>query len=281
MIEKRILVLEDEKNWQQFFTIMLQKEGRRISLVETVSQAKDNLRRQTFHVIVADLRLNHLDSTNLDGLLFLKWLKTEYPGELSHQIVLTAFPTVEATKDAFKECHVSDMIVKGDAGFEQQLNETIDRALKPPKDFEHILEKSRFLRRRTFDDTLILRILHALPDCGTNEVLSKGQLEAFLETVFPQVYVPFSKEVIGPEIVSYRFPLVRLVLWSRECNVAVAGYLMQGESAERLTSDVLEFERKLRPKPVVRLEIRSRLFGTSCLLPDLAFEEFCGLIPEG
>ena len=84
----RILIVDDQRNWRLALVKLL--EGHEVSLAESVDEAKQALQKNTFDVVILDVRLIDLDALNVDGIGLLRTLKCERPD--MGLIVLTAYP---------------------------------------------------------------------------------------------------------------------------------------------------------------------------------------------
>jgi ATP-dependent Lon protease len=90
-----ILVVDDEKVTRQNIEHVLAKAGYRIMTVENGAEALDLLTRNTFDVILTDLKME-----KIDGMTLLSRVKQDYPS--TEVIVITGYATVPTAVEAIK-----------------------------------------------------------------------------------------------------------------------------------------------------------------------------------
>ncbi len=96
MIEDKIyhiLVVEDQKNWQRVFKDLLESDlGFKVSFADNSEDAKKMLEDQKgkFDLAVLDVRLKDEQVYNVDGLVVLKRIKSDFPKIKT--IVITGYP---------------------------------------------------------------------------------------------------------------------------------------------------------------------------------------------
>ncbi len=81
----RILIVDDEPDLRELYTLSMVREGWQIDVAENVAQARDHLSRQQYALMLTDMRL-----PDGDGLDLLRWLETQ-PGRHEKSIVITAY----------------------------------------------------------------------------------------------------------------------------------------------------------------------------------------------
>lgn len=94
----RVLVVDDQKNWRIALETLLQDYGHIVWSAETLPDALSAIERETFDVVVIDVRLVDEDFLNVDGVHLLEALRdkehrpkvvliTGYPevGQLAHE----------------------------------------------------------------------------------------------------------------------------------------------------------------------------------------------------
>lgn len=92
-IKKRILVIEDDSEMQALLKDFMEEEGYEVDSVEDGSQAFRKLAKETFDLIITDIRM-----PGLNGLDILPGLKQIQPGVST--IVITAFGSEEIHRRA-------------------------------------------------------------------------------------------------------------------------------------------------------------------------------------
>jgi two-component system response regulator PilR (NtrC family) len=81
----RILIVDDEPDLRELYTLSLLHEGWQIDVAENVAQARDHLARQEYALLLTDMRL-----PDGEGLDLLRWLEAR-PDRREKSIVITAF----------------------------------------------------------------------------------------------------------------------------------------------------------------------------------------------
>jgi two-component system, NtrC family, response regulator AtoC len=92
---ERVLVVDDEEGIRTFIGEVLEGQGLNVTLAEDGEPAAAILERQTFHLLVTDLKM-----PRMDGMTLLRKARTEHPG--MEVIVLTAHGTVSSAVEAMK-----------------------------------------------------------------------------------------------------------------------------------------------------------------------------------
>jgi two-component system response regulator FlrC len=92
---ERVLVVDDEEGIRTFIAEVLEGQGLHVTLADDGERAASILERQTFHLLVTDLRM-----PRMDGMALLRKTRSEHPG--TEVIVLTAHGTVASAVEAMK-----------------------------------------------------------------------------------------------------------------------------------------------------------------------------------
>ena len=95
MSQQRVLIVDDEAPMRRVLEIMLQKMGHETRVAGNGQEALDLAQRESFDLILTDLRMPHMDGLAL--LNALRAQKVETP-----VILLTAYGTVESAVQAMK-----------------------------------------------------------------------------------------------------------------------------------------------------------------------------------
>jgi ActR/RegA family two-component response regulator len=106
----KVLIVEDEATWRKLYKKVLGKEGYRIWTAGSLSAALNLLDRHFFHVAVIDIRLVDNQPGNQDGIEVVKRISQADEG--TRAIIITAFGTIQMTRDAFKEYDVFEFMEK-------------------------------------------------------------------------------------------------------------------------------------------------------------------------
>ncbi len=81
----RILIVDDEPDLRELYTLSMVREGWQIDVAENLAQACDALARRQYALMLTDMRL-----PDGEGLELLRWL-SEQPGRHEKSIVITAY----------------------------------------------------------------------------------------------------------------------------------------------------------------------------------------------
>lgn len=74
---KRILIVDDEITTLQAYKKLLQKPGIEVDMAETLEEAENLMRKESYHVIITDLRLNGENKEG--GFEILRCVDKYYP----------------------------------------------------------------------------------------------------------------------------------------------------------------------------------------------------------
>ncbi|MBN2242032.1 MAG: sigma-54-dependent Fis family transcriptional regulator [Acidobacteria bacterium] len=130
----RILVVDDEVNIREALGALLEDDGYRVSTAASVEEAFRMLRKNAFHLVISDLRMN-----GESGMDILRCMHETCPE--TEMIFLTAYGTVEGAVEAMK-LGAYDYIAK--PVDRQRLTLLIEKAL----DKYRLSMENRNLRRR-------------------------------------------------------------------------------------------------------------------------------------
>lgn len=93
--EKKILIIDDEKNMRHMLQVMLGKEGYNIDTARDGLEGLSMMNEKSFDVILCDIKM-----PRMDGLTFLKQAKAEYPEKTF--IMMSAYGTIDTAIEAMK-----------------------------------------------------------------------------------------------------------------------------------------------------------------------------------
>src|SRR5690349_24367030 len=86
-----VLIVDDEEDWCEELTEILQREGFRADSAPTIAKALELLDDAIYHVLVVDIRMNEADQTNEDGINLLKELDSRGLNGATKVIMLSAY----------------------------------------------------------------------------------------------------------------------------------------------------------------------------------------------
>ena len=94
---KRILIIDDIEEYLDSPANALRDEYD-VLKARTLEEAKSVASREHFDIALVDIRLSEEDMTNRDGLVFLEWMKMNYP-EIP-VVVMSAYQEFDLAVDA-------------------------------------------------------------------------------------------------------------------------------------------------------------------------------------
>lgn len=112
----RVLVMEDNRDWQDILLENLEGVGYQVDLAETTSQAQELLSRRFYHLLILDISMDGGGAANVDGMDLLAELEHSGLTDAVKIIMVTGYP--EYMGQAFRRYNVSDFINK--ASFDEK-----------------------------------------------------------------------------------------------------------------------------------------------------------------
>ena len=103
----RILVVDDEPGIRKVLSVMLAKEGCAVSVASGRADLERLLADQLYDLVVTDMRM-----PDITGLEVLEMVRERAPG--ARMLVMTAFPSADATIEAIQKGAVDYIIKEGD-----------------------------------------------------------------------------------------------------------------------------------------------------------------------
>ncbi len=140
-IPVKILIVDDEKDFVEMFSLRLTRQGEKVSVAYSGQEALDLLEKTRIDVVILDIRM-----PGMDGIETLKRIKASYP--LVEVIMLTGHGSTETAVEGMKE-GAFDYLLKP-ADFED-ISEKVANAWKRKDEQEERIRKAeaRLLLRRT------------------------------------------------------------------------------------------------------------------------------------
>ena len=96
MTERRVLIVDDEKDIHRALRLILEKEGYEVETAETSRESIELLKARPFHVVISDFRL-----PDFDGLELLRMVKIQHPQV--EFILMTGYGTIDIAVQAIRE----------------------------------------------------------------------------------------------------------------------------------------------------------------------------------
>ena len=125
----RILIIEDQPNWQDVLKRTLTRDNFNVVVAPTFQDAVAKLRADFYHLAVIDIRLVDWDPENTQGMTVLDELKDMGLGDAMEKIMITAYGTLPQMRKAFGHHNVADFIDKSDFDREQ-FRDTVRRVFR-------------------------------------------------------------------------------------------------------------------------------------------------------
>ncbi len=94
-IPAKVLIVDDEKDFVQMFSLRLQAEGEKVSTAYSGKEALEVLAHGSIDVVILDIRM-----PDMDGIDTLKQIKSTYP--LVEVILLTGHGSTETAVEGMK-----------------------------------------------------------------------------------------------------------------------------------------------------------------------------------
>jgi DNA-binding NtrC family response regulator len=140
-IPVKILIVDDEKDFVEMFSLRLTRQGEKVSTAYSGQEALDLLEKTPIDVVILDIRM-----PGMDGIETLKKIKASHP--LVEVILLTGHGSTETAVEGMKE-GAFDYLMKP-ADFED-ISKKLANAWKRKDEQEERIRKAeaRLLLRRT------------------------------------------------------------------------------------------------------------------------------------
>ena len=87
---KQALVVDDQENWRDVFKMFLKNEGVWVTETNNFKDAKELFQKESFNIIISDVRLVDRETFNTEGIDFLNFVKDNKPS--TKFIVTTGYP---------------------------------------------------------------------------------------------------------------------------------------------------------------------------------------------
>lgn len=92
----KILVVDDEIQYQEVINMILQSEGYKTKVASSGEEALDILKKEEFHLVLTDLKMN-----GMDGIHLLEEIKNNYMN--TYVMLITGFGTIKNAVEAMKK----------------------------------------------------------------------------------------------------------------------------------------------------------------------------------
>ncbi|MFN8594970.1 MAG: response regulator [Anaerolineae bacterium] len=112
MAERRVLIVDDEIEWQEELRHILVGGGYQVDTAGSLEVAFAYLNNRLYHLVIIDIRLADRDVDNVEGMRILEELHARYDDTTLSKIMISAYGTREQMRKAFKQHKVADFISK-------------------------------------------------------------------------------------------------------------------------------------------------------------------------
>jgi CheY-like chemotaxis protein len=109
---RRALVLEDEEPWRKVVVEALTELGFLVDGAADPAEARDLLQRSFYHLLMLDISMVVGDRDNVEGMQFLADLYDKDQRKALRVVILSGFPTLERSREAFTRYGVDDFLDK-------------------------------------------------------------------------------------------------------------------------------------------------------------------------
>lgn len=143
MTEKRVLVVDDQVEWQEELSHILATAGFTVDTAGSLAATVEHLNTRIYHLAIIDIRLEDWDVTNVEGMTILDELDKHYDTDALAKIMISAYGTPEQMRQAFRWHKVSDFIMKQEfdkLDFLASVREAFEKRVKINTGLDIILE---------------------------------------------------------------------------------------------------------------------------------------------
>jgi CheY-like chemotaxis protein len=192
----RVLIVDNLEQWRNALIEMLRDSDYQADSASTVTEALQRLNESFYHVVVADIRMEEIDESNIDGMNLLRELDRCGLSEATKVIMLSAYGTEEQMRTAFRDYKVADFLSKEKFN-KQVFLESVQRAFSVEGSINPALEILSQPRSRLEQIVLTLKV------AGTN--IKRGsplhtQLTAELDDLFCRLFYEAKGILVRPLI---------------------------------------------------------------------------------
>jgi len=131
MAEGRILLVEDQREWQVELKNLLQDYPYSIRVADSLQRASDLLKDHVFDLVLLDLRLNDWEEGNFGGWELMDRLKACREEQGTQVIINSAYGEPHHVREGFKKYHIADYIDKrrlDPRDFQESVADAIEKA---------------------------------------------------------------------------------------------------------------------------------------------------------
>lgn len=110
--EGRILLIEDQREWQVELKNLLLDYPYSIKMAESLQKASDLLEHHVYDLVLLDLRLKDWEEGNFEGWALMDRLEACRKEQGTQVIIVSGYGEPRHVRDGFKKYHIADYIDK-------------------------------------------------------------------------------------------------------------------------------------------------------------------------
>jgi CheY-like chemotaxis protein len=131
--EGRILLVEDEREWQVKLKELLQAYPYSVKVADSLQKASDFLKHYVYDLVLLDLRLKEWEENNFEGWQLMDVLATCRKEQGTQVIVISAYGQPTHVREGFKKYHITDYFDKkrlDPREFQESVADAVEKAYK-------------------------------------------------------------------------------------------------------------------------------------------------------
>jgi len=160
----KILVVDDEIQYQEVINMILQSEGYKTKVASSGEEALEILKKEEFHLVLTDLKMN-----GMDGIHLLEEIKNNYTN--TYVMLITGFGTIKNAVEAMKKGAFGYFIKGNNPG---ELLREIEKVKKECESTEKVekINNKFLLDTRNYNFRKILRIAKKAASADVNVLIT-------------------------------------------------------------------------------------------------------------
>ena len=208
---KRILAIDDEKNWLDNFRAWIPEELAELHTAQTTGEAISYLRKYYYDLVLLDLSMDLEADWNRENKIIQDYLSTHPDG--TRYIIISGTAERDEVRDAFSHHGVSDIIFKTEIEaslLQERIHRVFDESTN--NTMKHVAEAVKKLipnRRREFQ-------ISSTVDAKGGASVFNEKLRSIIRKLAP---ISYHKKL--PHLVVYE-DIVAGILWSRQMGQAMS-----------------------------------------------------------
>lgn len=160
----KILVVDDEIQYQEVINMILQSEGYKTKVASSGEEALEILKKEEFHLVLTDLKMN-----GMDGIHLLEEIKNNYTN--TYVMLITGFGTIKNAVEAMKKGAFGYFIKGSNPG---DLLREIEKVKKECESIEKVekINNKFLLDTKNYNFRKILRIAKKAASADVNVLIT-------------------------------------------------------------------------------------------------------------